>query len=77
MPGWGGSESSRSMARKMNSYKKYVHGQVDRYHLVVHPVVSAGQSWFAGIEEKRELDLQSAAAYSTGVVGLYHVPRDA
>jgi dihydrofolate reductase len=128
----GGSESSRSMARKMNTYKKYVftaasektplewsnaeevlaHGDedivafvsdlkaqpggdihlsggaqlaqtlvrlglVDQYHLVVHPVVSAGQRWFDGIEEKRELELQSAAAYSNGVVGLYYAPRDA
>jgi len=126
----GGSESSRSMARKMNSYKKYVftgasektalpwnnaeevlaHGDddivafvgalkarpggdihlsggarlaqtlvrlglVDQYHLVVHPVVSAGRSWFDEIEEKRELTLQSAAAYSNGVVGLYYEPR--
>jgi dihydrofolate reductase len=127
----GGSEISRSMARKMNSYKKYVltgggetgplewnnaelvpaegdedivafvndlkaqpggdiHlsggarlaqtlvrlGLVDQYHLVVHPVVSAGASWFDGIEEKRELNLLSAAAYSNGVVGLYYEPRD-
>ena len=126
----GGSASSRSMARKMNSYKKYVftgasettalewnnaeevpaHGDedvvafvtdlkaqpggdihlsggarlaktlvrlglVDHYHLVVHPVVSAGESWFDEIEEKRELNLQSAAAYSNGVVGLYYRPR--
>ena len=127
----GRSEISRSMAIKMNSYKKYVltaggekeplewnnaelvpadgdedivafvndlkaqpggdiHlsggarlaqtlvrlGLVDQYHLVVHPVVSAGASWFAGIEEKRELNLLSAAAYSNGVVGLYYEPRD-
>ena len=51
-------------------------GLVDQYHLVVHPVVSAGASWFDGIEEKRELNLQSAAAYSNGVVGLYYEPRD-
>jgi dihydrofolate reductase len=127
----GGSEISRSMARKMNSYKKYVltgarekrplewnnaalvpadgdedivafvtdlkaqpggdiHlsggarlaqtlvrlGLVDQYHFVVHPVVSAGRCWFDGIEEKRELNLLSAAAYSNGVVGLYYEPRD-
>ena len=127
----GGSASSRSMARKMNAYKKYVftgasektalewnnaeevlaHGDedivafvndlkaqpggdihlsggarlaqtlvrlglVDQYHFVVHPVVSAGRSWFDGIEEKRELNLQSAAAYSNGVVGLYYEPKD-
>ena len=126
-----GSEISRSMARKMNTYKKYVftsasektplewnnaeqvpvHGDedivafvgdlkaqpggdihlsggarlaqtlvrlglVDQYHFVVHPVVSAGRSWFDEIAGKRELSLQSAAAYSNGVVGLYYEPRD-
>lgn len=123
-----GSEISRSMARKMNAYKKYVFtsgrepaelewsnvelvpvdgdeaivsfvealkarpggdihlsggaqlartlirlGVVDRYHLFVHPVVSAGASWFDGIDGKRELELQSATAYSNGVVGLYYI----
>jgi len=123
-----GSEISRSMARKMNAYKKYVFtsgrepaelewsnvelvpvdgdeaivsfvealkarpggdihlsggaqlartlirlGVVDRYHLLVHPVVSAGASWFDGIDGKRELELQSATAYSNGVVGLYYI----
>jgi dihydrofolate reductase len=122
-------EAGRSMARKMNSYKKYVftgageqtplewnnaeqvlaHGDedivkfvndlkaesggdihlsggarlaqtlvrlglVDQYHLVVHPVVSAGASWFDQVEEKRELELLSATAYSNGVVGLYYAP---
>ena len=127
----GSSEHSKSMARKMNAYKKYVftgasekselewnnaeqvlaHGDedivafvndlkaqpggdihlsggarlaqtlvrlglVDQYHLVVHPVVSRGASWFDGIEEKRELELLSATAYSNGVVGLYYAPGD-
>jgi len=120
------SEISRSMARKMNTYKKYVFtrsdepldwsnvelvpvqdddalvafveelkarpggdihlsggaqlartlirlGVVDRYHLFVHPVVSAGARWFDEIGEKRELELQSATAYSNGVVGLYNI----
>jgi dihydrofolate reductase len=124
-----GSEHGRSMARKMNSYKKYVFtrsgeraqlewtnseqvparsdedivrfvdelkrrdggdihlsggaelaqtlvrlGLVDRYHLIVHPVVARGASWFEGIDEKRELELESATAYSNGVVGLYYEP---
>ena len=124
------SEANRSMARKMNAYKKYVvtgasdeaelewnnselvhvqgdddvarflhelksqsgadiHlsggarlaqtvvrlGLVDLYHLVVHPVVSAGAQWFDGIDEPRRMSLQSAAAYSNGVVGLYYEPR--
>jgi dihydrofolate reductase len=122
-----GSEISKSMAGKMNSYKKYVFtgapersalewnnaeqvlvhsdddlvtfvndlkarsggdihvaggaqlaqtlvrlGLVDEYHLVVHPVVSAGSSWFDQIDERREMKLQSATAYSNGVVGLYY-----
>jgi dihydrofolate reductase len=126
-----GSETSRSMARKMNAYKKYVftsagekpqlewnnaeavlaHGDeqivafvaelkaqtggdihlsggarlaqtiirlglVDQYHFVVHPVVSAGASWFDGIEEQRAMELVSATAYSNGVVGLYYNPRE-
>ncbi len=121
----GGSESSRSMARKMNTYKKYVFtgarekpalewnnaeavpargdedivafvdglkarsggdmhlsggarlaqtlvrlGLVDRYHLVVYPVVSAGANWFDGIDEQRGMELLSATAYSNGAVGL-------
>jgi dihydrofolate reductase len=128
----GGSEHGRSMAKKMNSYKKYVFtgasdmrqlewnnaepvrvsgdedirafiedlrtkpgadihlsggsqlartlirlGLVDRYHLVVHPVVSAGPGWFDEIEEQREMNLLSATAYSNGVVGLYYEPKSA
>ena len=122
----GESEIGRSMARKMNTYKKYVFsrssqplewsnteivtvdgdealvafveqlkaqpggdihlsggaqlartlirlGVVDRYHLLVHPVVSAGASWFGEIPAKRELELESATAYSNGVVGLYYI----
>ncbi len=126
-----GSETSKSMARKMNAYKKYVfsgasekaplewnnaelvlaHGDedivrfvndlkkqaggdihlsggarlartvirlglVDQYHLVVHPVVSAGSSWFEEIEAQREMKLLSSTAYSNGVVGLYYEPRN-
>jgi dihydrofolate reductase len=122
-----GSEISRSMARKMNAYKKYVftgaseklelewsnaeavsaHGDeeivafieelkaqeggdihlsggaqlaqtlirldlVDRYHFVIHPVVSAGAKWFDAIQEQRAMELVSATAYSNGVVGLYY-----
>jgi dihydrofolate reductase len=128
----GGSEHSRSMAKKMNSYKKYVFtgskdvselewnnaepvrvsgdedirafieglrgmpggdihlaggsqlartlvrlGLVDRYHFVVYPVVSGGPGWFEGIEERREMNLLSATAYSNGVVGLYYEPKSA
>lgn len=120
-------EAGRSMARKMNSYKKYVFtgasersalewnnaeqvlaesdedivtfvtdlkqqpgddihlaggarlaqtlvrlGLVDQYHLVVHPVASAGSSWFDEIKWRRGIELLSATAYSNGVVGLYY-----
>jgi dihydrofolate reductase len=121
-----GSEVSRSMARKMNTYKKYVFtssaeplgwsntelvpvrddaalaafveelkaqpggdihvaggaqlaralirlGVVDRYRLFVYPVVSAGARWFDEIGEQRGLELESATAYSNGVVGLYYI----
>jgi dihydrofolate reductase len=121
-----GSAVSRSMARKMNRYKKYVFtrggepldwsnvelvpvqdddalvafveqlkaqpggdihlsggaqlartlvrlGVVDRYRLFVHPVVSAGARWFDELDGKRELELESATAYSNGVVGLYYI----
>ncbi len=51
-------------------------GLVDQYHLVVHPVVSGGASWFDGIDENRELKLLSATAYSNGVVGLYYEPEN-
>jgi dihydrofolate reductase len=49
-------------------------GLVDLYHLVVHPVVSAGAQWFDPIDEPRRMNLQSATAYSNGVVGLYYEP---
>ena len=45
---------------------------VDRYHLFVHPVVSPGDSWFGAIRGQQGLELQSATAYSNGVVGLYY-----
>jgi dihydrofolate reductase len=129
---WPGAETdesepavARSMARKMNTYKKYVFtrsseplewsnvelvapdgddalvafvdelkarpggdihlsggaqlardlirlGVVDRYHLYVYPVVSPGDSWFGEIRGQQGLELESATAYSNGVVGLYY-----
>jgi dihydrofolate reductase len=119
------SDTARSMARRMNAYKKYVFtrgdaplewsnvelvnpgddaalvafvealkagpggdihlaggaelartlirlGVVDRYHLYVHPVVSPGAAWFGEIAGPRGLELESATAYSNGVVGLYY-----
>ena len=120
------SEITRSMARKMNTYKKYVFtrsdeplewsnvelapvaddeallavvaelkeqpggdihlsggaqlartlirlGVVDRCRWFVYPVVSPGASWFGEIDGMRELELESATAYSNGVVGLYYI----
>jgi dihydrofolate reductase len=61
----GGSELARTLVRL---------GQVDRYHFVVHPVVSPGAGWFEGIDEKSQMTLVSATAYSNGVVGLYYDP---
>ena len=119
------SDTARSMARKMNTYKKYVFtnsdeplewtnvelvpvgddaalkafveelkaqpggdihlsggaqlartlirlGVVDRFRVFVHPVVSPGATWFEAIDGQRELELESATAYSNGVVGLYY-----
>ena len=50
---------------------------VDLYHLVVYPVVSAGASWFDGIEQQRGMKLVSANTYSNGVVGAYYEPHAA
>ena len=36
-------------------------------------MLSAGASWFEEIGGQRELELQSATAYSNGVVGLYYI----
>jgi dihydrofolate reductase len=126
----GGSEINKRMARKMNSYKKFVFsregekkalewnnaeqviarsdedivqfindlkaqpggdihlaggarlaqsiirlGLLDEYRLFVHPVVSAGATWFDQIEDERGMDLKSAIAYENGVVGLYYKPK--
>ena len=121
----GESDTARSMARKMNTYKKYVFtnsdaplewtnvelvpvgddaaleafveelkaqpggdihlsggaqlartlirlGVVDRFRVFVYPVVSPGATWFEAIDGQRELELESATAYSNGVVGLYY-----
>jgi dihydrofolate reductase len=50
-------------------------GLVDEYHLVVHPVVSGGSSWFDQIDEQREMQLVSATTYSNGSVGLHYRPK--
>ena len=64
----GGSRLARTLVRL---------GLIDTYHLVVHPAVSPGTGWFDGIEERREMTLLSATAYSNGVVGLYYEPTRA
>jgi dihydrofolate reductase len=59
----GGAQLARTLIRL---------GVVDRYHLYVYPVVSPGDSWFGEIGGQQGLELQSATAYSNGVVGLYY-----
>ena len=60
----GGAQLARTLIRL---------GLVDRYRLFVYPVVSAGARWFDEIGEQRGLELESATAYSNGVVGLYYI----
>ena len=57
----GGAELARTFLRL---------GLVDRYRLFVNPVVSPGARWFDERGGRRELE--SATAYSNGVVGLYY-----
>jgi dihydrofolate reductase len=59
----GGAQLARTLIRL---------GVVDRFHLYVYPVVSPGDSWFGEIAGQHGLELQSATAYSNGVVGLYY-----
>ena len=47
-------------------------GVVDGYRLFVYPVVSPGACWFGELDGQHGLELQSATAYSNGVVGLYY-----
>lgn len=52
-------------------------GLVDEYRFFVHPVVSAGATWFDQIEDQRGMDLIRATTYDNGVVGLYYKPKSA
>ncbi|HWL97352.1 MAG TPA: dihydrofolate reductase family protein [Nocardioidaceae bacterium] len=47
-------------------------GLVDEYRFFVHPVFSAGESWFGQIVESRQLEAISAATYANGVVAMYY-----
>lgn len=47
-------------------------GLVDEYNFFVHPVVSAGMTWFDPIAEKCDMDLVSATTHEHGVVGLVY-----
>lgn len=126
----GGSDINKSMAHKMNTYKKFVFsrdgepkalswnnavqvivqsdedivrfidnlkaqpggeihlsggaslaqtmirlGLVDEFRFFVHPVISAGESWFNPIEDTRAMELISATTYQGGVVGLRYKPQ--
>jgi dihydrofolate reductase len=51
-------------------------GLVDEYHFFVHPVVSAGATWFGQIEDERGMDLIGATVYENGVVAAYYEPRN-
>jgi dihydrofolate reductase len=51
-------------------------GLVDEYRFFVHPVVSAGATWFDKLDEARRLELVSGTTYDNGVVGLYYRPVD-
>ncbi|MDW6021914.1 dihydrofolate reductase family protein [Mesorhizobium sp. BAC0120] len=125
-----GTEANRSMARRMNAYKKVVFsrsgregltewvnveqvvvrsdadlaryltelkarpggdihlsggaslaqsviglGLVDEFRFFVYPVVSQGESWFAKLTDKHDLELLSTGSYENGVVALHYVPR--
>jgi dihydrofolate reductase len=50
-------------------------GLIDEYQLNLHPVVSAGRTWFDQIGEKRELELVDATTYSGGVVAVRYRPK--
>jgi dihydrofolate reductase len=50
-------------------------GLIDEYTLNVHPVVSAGKTWFDRIGEQRELELVDATTYAGGVVTLRYRPK--
>jgi dihydrofolate reductase len=48
---------------------------IDEYTFNVHPVVSAGKTWFDQIGEKRELELVDVTTYSGGVVAVTYRPK--
>jgi dihydrofolate reductase len=50
-------------------------GLIDEYLLNVHPVVSAGKTWFDQIGEKRELEHIGTTTYSGGVVAVRYRPK--
>jgi dihydrofolate reductase len=50
-------------------------GLVDEYRLHVHPVVSAGKTWFDQLAGRHDTELLSATAYPDGVVSLHYRPR--
>ena len=50
-------------------------GLVDEFRFFVYPVVSQGESWFAKLTDKHDLELLSTGSYENGVVALHYVPR--
>lgn len=53
------------------------HGLVDEYHFFIHPVVSAGASWFEQIADDRGMTLIGARPYECGAARLSYRPDDA
>ena len=51
-------------------------GLVDRFEFFVYPTVSAGSTWFGGLEGKLDLHLNKATPFENGVLGLTYTPRD-
>ena len=45
-------------------------GLVDAFNFYVFPTVSPGMAWFGEVADKRDMELVSATAFESGVVGL-------
>ena len=52
-------------------------GLVDAFNFYVFPTVSPGMAWFGEVIDKRDLDLASATAFKSGVVGLSYRAKGA
>lgn len=50
-------------------------GLVDTYHFFVYPTVSAGPSWFGGLQHRHDMALVGATPFDNGVVELTYEAR--